>query len=236
MKGSYCFFLLPILVASAGCPNTDNNVGSLGQDAGAAGSSGQDAGGAPGQPTDAASMGQDAGQKPPAVDGPISASTCVTYLGQAGPCTGTPDAGVPDAAPVGKDTAQDSPEAGAAHQCQLSPDGTCSATLPVACTTDDDCCVAIDTSWGHGYLVGRAEYDSMLASIASISRPGIGVACTVPGAQVQCKNGFCSVGNLIRSSRYSTTMSSHCGALALAPDDVVAVFDSSRTTWGCVGH
>jgi len=52
MKRSYCFFLLPILVASAGCPSTDNNVGSLGQDAGAAGSSGKDAGGAAAQPAD----------------------------------------------------------------------------------------------------------------------------------------------------------------------------------------
>jgi hypothetical protein len=46
------------------------------------------------------------------------------------------DAGVPDAPSVGQDAAQDAPEAGAAHQCQLNTDGTCSAVTPnTACTT-----------------------------------------------------------------------------------------------------
>ena len=45
MKRSFCFLLLPILVTSAGCPTTDNNVGSLGNDSAVAGGS---SGGAPG--------------------------------------------------------------------------------------------------------------------------------------------------------------------------------------------
>ena len=164
MKRSYCFFLLPILVASAGCPSSDNHVGSLGKDAGAVDGPGQVASDGPAQPADVAGVGQDAGQKPPAADGPNSASTCVTdsdcpsglscgyaladrcaakglclqsnsqgaavgpdymcgcdgqailpivinsstvlyvsapYSGQAGPCMGMPDAGVPDAGPAG---------------------------------------------------------------------------------------------------------------------------------------
>lgn len=215
MKRSSCLFLLPILVAGAGCPSTDNHVGSLGKDAGAAGGSGQVASDGPAQAADVAGVGQDAEQKPPAADGPISASICVTFSGQAAPCAGIPDAaignvcpyppgsdtssdtgkgnfvgcrpgpasnfcdqswytmtcnsagtmpssipepanslackvlpiptpsntlyyccpcapavGVPDAGNVGQDAGQDAPEVGAAHQCQLNADGTCSAVTP----------------------------------------------------------------------------------------------------------
>jgi hypothetical protein len=48
------------------------------------------------------------------------------------PCAGS---SVPDAAGVGKDAPPASPEAGAAHQCQLNADGTCGAVTPnTACT------------------------------------------------------------------------------------------------------
>jgi hypothetical protein len=228
MKRSYCFFLLPILVASAGCPSTDNNVGSLGKDAGAADGSGQVASDGPSQAADMAGAGQDAGQKPPAVDGPNSASTCVTgsdcpsglscgyaaadgcaakgvcmkrdlqgavgpdymcgcdgqailpivinsstvlyvsapYSGWAGPCTGMPDSGVPDAASAGKDAAPDAPEAGAAHQCQLNTDGTCSAVTPnTACTPFnarryDDGAGCYATDWTTLWCCATAAGDS----------------------------------------------------------------------------
>ena len=275
-------------------------------------------------------------------------------------CSSTPaDAAVPDAASVGKDAAPDSPEAGAAHQCQLNADGTCSAvtpdtactpyrgrrynesagclaanlttlwccataagnscawpattgclqvstdagavtygtpsaalpsmfpgaqacdqnmsgkvasawgslcpatpadaavptdatpvlmtpTLPAACTTDGDCCMAMDGCMATAYLVGQAEYSSMVASIANVNSSrdaATCLRCTPPSIQVQCKSGFC-VGEKI-SSYSSGIVKSHCGYLAL-PDagaapavSPYALVDSgsgsgsSPSAWGC---
>ncbi len=53
MKRSFRLFLLPILFGSAGCTTVDNNVGSLGADAGPGDGPRKDASGAPAQPADA---------------------------------------------------------------------------------------------------------------------------------------------------------------------------------------
>jgi hypothetical protein len=70
------------------------------------------------------------------------------------PC-GTPlvDAAAPDAASTGKDAVTASPEAGAAHQCQLNANGTCGAVTPnTACTPFnarryDESAGCIATNW-----------------------------------------------------------------------------------------
>jgi hypothetical protein len=182
MRRSYCFFLLPILVASAGCPSTDNNVGSLGKDAGAAGGPGRDASGSTAPDTAGAdTTASICPTNEPALDsvcrgvvnctysydcinpcrpgcvpiGPAPSGVsrywscqdghwtttsdltvrCLSYMEDCQCPAVSPDAGVPDAPSVGQDAAQDAHEAGAAHQCQLNTDGTCSAVTPnTACT------------------------------------------------------------------------------------------------------
>ena len=277
------------------------------------------------------------------------------------PCAGSPapDAAVPDAAGVGKDAAQDAPDAGAAYQCQLNTDGTCQAvtpntactpfkarryeesasciatdwttlwccataagdscgwpaatgclqvstdagavtywtpamglppsslpgmqvcdatksgkvastsslcsapppdaavrsdaaavimtpTLPAACTTDADCCLAVDGCMATGYLVSKAEYGSMVESIASVNGSGSRVClkCVSPAVQVQCKGGFCAGEEISTSSSSALLRNSHCGLIAI-PDAGAApavaahalvdagTSGSSPSAWGC---
>jgi hypothetical protein len=299
MKRSYCFFLLPILVASAGCPNTDNNVGSLGQDAGAAGSSGQDAGGAAAQPADGgvADSGacgcvvqtgspdfvqqpleckcakggcpmtiQDMSSRPECANGQtvlgrkgcgkvdtvnnalggseftfdaqtgtllgvydyddVPGGVCNVWVysyggprlstdcaaiescavcgpSSAPPCWTVADAGVPDAAGVGQDAAPVSPEAGAAHQCQLSADGTCSAVTPnTACTPfngrryDESagcyatdlttlwcCTTAAGDSCGGPAMIGCLQVASAAGTVTYWTPTLAGPSPQLPGAQ-----------------------------------------------------
>ena len=275
------------------------------------------------------------------------------------PCASSPvpDAAVPDAVSVGKDAAPASPEAGAAHQCQVNTDGTCSAvtpntactpfkarrydesasciatdwttlwccataagdscgwpaatgclqvstdasvvtywtpslglpppsipgmqacdatksgkvayassslcsapspdaavrsdvaaaimtpTLPAACTTDADCCVAMDGCMATGYLVGKAEYSSMVASIAKVNSGNrMCVNCLQPAVQVQCKGGFCAGEEILTSTSPASLRTSHCGLVAdasgapavspHAPVDA-GTSGSSPSAWGC---
>ena len=296
--------------------------------------------------------------------------TSAPSSGRVGPCTGIPDAATPDAASVakdaavpdvvgvakdaatpdatsvGKDAAPNSPEAGAAHQCQLNANGTCRAvtsntactpfighrydegagcyatapttlwccataagdscawppnigcyqvatdggvvaywtpgggegcdaaesakvssapscpsssgdaavssdaaavlmkpTLPAVCLTDQDCCVAMDECMSVAYLVGQAEYASMVASIAEVNRsPKMCTNCLQPSVQVQCKGGFC-VGEKVSGS--DPLMHSHCGTIgtldagaapAVSPHALVdsgTGSGSSPSTWSC---
>jgi len=275
------------------------------------------------------------------------------------PCASSPvpDAAVPDAVSVGKDAAPASPEAGAAHQCQVNTDGTCAAvtpntactpyrarrydesavclaaawttlwccataagdscgwpgttgclqvttdaggvtywtpaaapssppipggelcdqsksakvastegslcpatppdagarsdaaaaimtpTLPAACTTDEDCCVAMDGCMATGYLVGRAEYSSMVASIAKVgSGNRMCVNCLQPAVQVQCKGGVCAGDEILASASPASLRTSHCGfvaeasgAPAVSPHAPVdaGTSGSSPSAWGC---
>ena len=273
------------------------------------------------------------------------------------PCSTVADAGVPDAVSVGKDAAPDAAEAGAAHQCQVNTDGTCSAvtpntactafkarrydesasciatdwttlwccataagdscgwpattgclqvstdasvvtywtpslglpppsipgmqtcdatksgkvayassslcsaplpdagarsdvaaaimtpTLPAACTTDADCCVAMDGCMATGYLVGKAEYSSKVASIAKVNSGNrMCVNCLQPAVQVQCKGGFCAGEEILTSTSPASLRTSHCGfvadaggAPAVSPHAPVdaGTSGSSPSAWGC---
>ncbi len=66
-------------------------------------------------------------------------------------------------------------------------------TLPAACTTDDDCCVAMDHCIATAYLVGRPEYAAMLEAIVEDDSTSLScMSCINPAVQVQCKGGFCA--------------------------------------------
>ena len=116
-------------------------------------------------------------------------------------------------------------------------------TLPAPCQVDGDCCVAMDTCLAMAYLVGRTEYDAMVASIPSISsRLGTCVSCGQPAVQVQCSGGFCMGGKLPIYSGTLTT--SHCGYISVsdagAPiSSAHAVVDAGTgssaapSTWAC---
>jgi hypothetical protein len=114
-------------------------------------------------------------------------------------------------------------------------------TLPAACQVDGDCCVAVDACTAMAYLVGRNEYQAMVASIPSISS-GLETClrCMPPAVQVRCNSGFCAGEKLSISSSALTT--SHCGYVNLsdagtstgsAHAAVDAGTAASPSTWGC---
>jgi hypothetical protein len=124
-------------------------------------------------------------------------------------------------------------------------DGAClmTPTLPAACLTDADCCVAVDQCMAMAYLVGRAEYDAMLASIADFSSGTTSLnacpACIKPAVQVQCKAGFCAGEKL--SSDYEGY--SHCGGNSVSDAGTStvsahAIVDAGAaagsSTWSCM--
>ena len=90
-------------------------------------------------------------------------------------------------------------------------------TLPAACQSDGDCCVAIDGCMAMAYLVGRTEYQAMVASISSINGSAKAcVGCIPPEVQVQCKGGFCAGEKLPFSPSTSALTSSHCGYISVS--------------------
>ena len=114
-------------------------------------------------------------------------------------------------------------------------------TLPAACQVDGDCCVAVDTCTAMAYLVGRTEYQAMVASIPSISS-GLETClhCVPPAVQVRCNGGFCAGEKLSISSGALTT--SHCGYISVsdagtstvsAHAAVDAGAAAGPSTWGC---
>ena len=117
-------------------------------------------------------------------------------------------------------------------------------TLPAACTTSADCCVAMDSCTATAYLVGKAEYAAMVASIAGQYDAGIGmcVHCIPPAIQVECQAGFC-VGQKVNMNPSTPYQSSHCGTLVETTSDAgglssvsgSAVSDggASASTWHC---
>jgi len=67
------------------------------------------------------------------------------------------------------------------------------------------------------YLVGKAEYAAMVASIANHDTGGVCVSCVHPAVQALCQNGIC-VGELQSFYAEGTPFDqSHCGPLSL-PD------------------
>jgi hypothetical protein len=153
MKRHSFFLLFAILVGSTGCPTSDNNVGSLGNDAGMADGPRKDSGGAV-APADAA----------------ITADAAVPDAASVGkdaaPALPEAGAGVPDTAVASSDTAQGSSDVAAAHQCQLNADGTCSAVTPnTACTPFnagryDESAGCHSTAWTTLWCCATAAGDS----------------------------------------------------------------------------
>jgi hypothetical protein len=143
----------------------------------------------------------------------------------------------------------ESPRPDAAVPTDAPPVVLMTPTLPAACTTDGDCCVASDyTCTAVAYLVGLAEYDSMVASIAKVNSSNKNrscVDCVTPAIQVQCEGGFCVGKKLPYSPAVRPLTRSHCGYLApldagvapaVSPHAVVDSGtgpDASRTTWNC---
>jgi len=117
-------------------------------------------------------------------------------------------------------------------------------TLPAACQTSADCCVAVDTCTAKAYLVGKVEYAAMVTSIAGLNPdPTTCLRCIPPAIQVQCQAGFC-VGETV-SSGGGPYQQSHCGGIytgtsddggssALSPH-AISDAGSSQTVWTC-GH
>jgi len=114
-------------------------------------------------------------------------------------------------------------------------------TLPAACLTDADCCVAMDVCMAKAYLVGQTEYTAMLASIADVSPKPYSVGCLPcikPLVQVQCKGGFC-VGEKLPDA--SVGGYSHCGYISLSDAGMStvsthALVDAGTvapSTWSC---
>jgi hypothetical protein len=117
-------------------------------------------------------------------------------------------------------------------------------TLPVACTTNGDCCVALDSCAATAYLVGKAEFEAMKASIAYINansdKPC--VSCTYPAIQVQCQAGFC-VGERVTDANPASNpwAASHCGTLVPSSSDAgsstvphaLSDAGTSPSTWRC---
>jgi hypothetical protein len=117
------------------------------------------------------------------------------------------DGGVKDAAPQ-PDTPADTGRDG--------PADTVPPTGSIACTTHADCCVALDSCLATAYLVGKADFEALKASIASRYDGGAGmcVSCTYPAIQVQCQAGFCVGERVPNVNPGNPWESSHCGTLA----------------------
>jgi hypothetical protein len=89
-------------------------------------------------------------------------------------------------------------------------------TLPAACKTSADCCVAMDGCMAKAYLVGKDEYSAMVASIANHDTGGMCASCVHPAVQVQCQAGFC-VGELMSFYAEGTPFdNSHCGTITMS--------------------
>jgi hypothetical protein len=95
------------------------------------------------------------------------------------------------------------------------------------------------------YLVGKDEYDAMVASIENAHSPYTSgcYACVHPAVQVQCQAGFC-VGELLSFYAEGTPFDrSHCGTLYVATSDAgpmslgsaLSVTDGGTppSKWGC---
>jgi hypothetical protein len=95
------------------------------------------------------------------------------------------------------------------------------------------------------YLVGKAEFDAMVASLESVHVPYTPscLSCIHPAVQVQCQAGFC-VGEQLSVYPLGTLVDkSHCGTIDTATYDAAimslasarSVTDggSSPTKWGC---
>ena len=132
------------------------------------------------------------------------------------------------------------PDAGARSDAEAA---IMTPTLPAACTTDADCCVAMDGCMATGYLVGKAEYSSMVASIAKVNSGGrMCLACIQPAVQVRCQGGFCAGDEILTSASPASLRTSHCGLVAdasgapavspHAPVDA-GTSGSSPSAWGC---
>jgi len=150
----------------------------------------------------------------------------------------TVDAGLRDAAavpdaPSGVD--RDAPAV-------IVPSPIMTPTLPAACKTSADCCVAMDWCMATAYLVGKAEYNAMVASIdaAIASRSGC-AGCVLPAVQVDCQAGFC-VGQQLSFYADGTAFDrSHCGPInvpdagpvSLASSVSVTDGGTPATKWGC---
>ena len=129
-------------------------------------------------------------------------------------------------------------------------DGACfTPTLPAACLTDADCCVAMDQCMAKAYLVGRIEYEAMAASLLNVDSMEWCPPCAQPMVQVQCKGGFCAGEKISYVSGYypSMLMSSHCGyisasdagaptASAHAAVDAGTGADAGPSIWSCGSH
>jgi hypothetical protein len=129
-------------------------------------------------------------------------------------------------------------------------DGACfTPTLPAACLTDADCCVAMDQCMAKAYLVGRIEYEAMAASLLNVDSMEWCPPCAQPMVQVQCKGGFCAGEKIPVVSGYypSMLMSSHCGYISVsdagaptssahAAVDAGTGADAGPSIWSCSSH
>jgi hypothetical protein len=96
------------------------------------------------------------------------------------------------------------------------PTGIMTPTLPAACTTSADCCVAMDGCMATAYLVGKAEYAAMVASIANhYADAGACASCVHPAIQVQCQGGFCVGEEQSFYAEGTPFDQSHCGTISM---------------------
>jgi hypothetical protein len=115
-------------------------------------------------------------------------------------------------------------------------------TLPAACKTNADCCVAMDGCMAKAYLVGKAEYNAMVGSIDAHNAAASACAgCIHPAVQVQCQAGFC-VGEKLSFYADGTSFDrSHCGLISISDAGPVSLASAASvvdggsppTTWSC---
>ena len=132
--------------------------------------------------------------------------------------------------------------------CETPNSGRMIPTLPAACLTDDDCCVAMDHCIATAYLVGRTEYAAMLASIIEVDSTRLScMPCINPKVQVQCKGGFCAGEKELPNDEQGPLVASHCGyisvsdagaptASAHAAVDAGTGADAGPSIWSCSSH
>jgi hypothetical protein len=101
----------------------------------------------------------------------------------------------------------------------------------------------MDICMATAYLVGKAEFDAMVASIESVHVPYSTscLSCVHPAVQVQCQAGFCVGEQLSFYAEGTPFDNSHCGTLAtsdagpMSLASALSVTDggTSPSKWGC---
>jgi hypothetical protein len=109
-----------------------------------------------------------------------------------------------------------------------TPDGGTVYTSPppndIPCSTDSDCCVAVDTCHSIAYVVHAGD---------SLQIPQTGCnLCLAPPVQVWCANGTCQSATLPFTPDTQSLATDHCGSVTLSADAGTPA-SSDAGAYGC---